>query len=269
MSDIGAVYAATLPQTALQFYSSEPTTTTSSEKDISQLDPGPTNIFNLRFDFFAKAIRQAIDNSQLAVAMLQLIKDSYERIDEILDEMKDLADSAADADVSDWQRTLLNGQFVALRESIEVIVDNTVFRGSKVINEDKTLSFKVGTGDQSSDDIVVNLLSMMPADLAAGLDSADISTLAGAQSAQTVLTTAQNNTASRTGSVSAAVTRLRYAAKSLIGQEGANLDMVDTKFPAVQVSDDILIKIKWNRTAEKLFLVSFLGANKPLVDLTV
>ncbi len=142
---------------------------------------------------------QGIANAAKATSLLQVADDALGEIDARLARMKQLAADASQTAlsktnpaphlVSERDRAIMNAEFATLRAEIETIATGTSFEDTKLL-DGLTVSFALGGGGTGGDSITITLASARVADLAAGLDTADISTSGGAAAALTIVNSA-------------------------------------------------------------------------------
>jgi len=80
------------------------------------------------------ALRQGIRNASDAQSMIQTADGSLSVIDEKLVRMKELAEQAATGTYSNIQRSIMNSEFVQMRNEINRIAEATRFNGVQLIN---------------------------------------------------------------------------------------------------------------------------------------
>lgn len=142
---------------------------------------------------------QGIANAAEALSLLQVADDALGEIDVKLARMEQLAADASQIAlsttnpaphlVSERDRAIMNAEFATLRAEIETIATDTSFEDTRLL-DGLTVSFALGGGGTSGDSITITLASAKVADLAAGLDTADISTNGDAAAALTIVVSA-------------------------------------------------------------------------------
>ena len=256
LGNIGTFYAATLPDTTQLASKSEPKQTLRSEEDGAGLDNPPKDVFNNRFGIQSEAIKAAAANARQVIALLQVAQAALKLIDPLVDELQSLAAQAADSDLSDHERAILDFQCKEKRDEIDAIANDANFQGQQLLAADKTFSVKVGSGDSSDDSFDITLLSALSGSLATGLDTASLDSFSNAQSAQTLAETAQNAIADRLSSVSGNLKRLGYAAQNLSSERAATLELAEARQLAMRVSDELVLSVKFSIPDQVSALVS-------------
>ena len=144
-------------------------------------------------------------------------------IEAVLAEMKTLAKTAKDtgtkasaAGLSDTDRAILHSEFDALRTEIADIVNRTVFDSVKLLDGNggasRSFSFGTGAGTEPGADTTVTIAAATTAQLATGLDTADLLTQTNGTAAEALVITAQQAAAGIKGALRADQGRLDVAA---------------------------------------------------------
>ena len=143
-------------------------------------------------------LNQAVRNGNDAIAMLQTADGAMEEVGNMLQRMRELGVQGGTGTLSSTDRTALNTEFVALRNEIERIADNTQWNGDNLLDgtagANGLLTFQVGY--EASQTITVNVGDL---ELAAGAATYSAGTTAGGilaadLSAITITTAALSNT---------------------------------------------------------------------------
>ncbi len=159
-----------------------------------------------------RAMVRAENNARDGATLLQVADAALAEIETHLERMEELADDAAEGDLSSVERGILNAEFADRRAEIDSIAAETEFNGSKILSDGGTdLTVKVGADADSADDITFTIQAATAADLATGLDSDEIYTVAGADQAAANVVSAQNTLADIQASVAGAATRFASA----------------------------------------------------------
>jgi flagellin len=143
-------------------------------------------------------LNQAVRNGNDAISMLQTADGAMEEVGNMLQRMRELGVQGGTGTLSSTDRTALNTEFVALRNEIERIADNTQWNGDNLLDgtagANGLLTFQVGY--EASQTITVNVGDL---ELAAGAATYSAGTTAGGilaadLSAITITTAALSNT---------------------------------------------------------------------------
>ena len=177
---------------------------------------------------------QGLANAAKASSLLQVADDALSGIEVKLARMEQLAADASQTDlsntnlaphlVSEQDRAIMNVEFATLVAEIETIATGTSFEDTKLL-DGLSVSFTLGGGGTVGDSITVTLTSAKVTDLAAGLDSADISTDAGAAAALTMVVSAIGAAAEIRTAVHGAQGRFDFA----VGNLGFGAAVVDAE----------------------------------------
>ena len=167
---------------------------------------------------------QGIANASEAASLLQVAAQAVDGIDARLARMQELAadasltelsdDRPAPKLVSDHDRAIMNVEFAVLRSEIDAIARDTSYDGTTLL-DGLGVTFTVGGGGQSGDSIAITLAAADSASLAAGLDTADISTLSSSSATLTVVNAAIGAAGNIATAIQGAQERFEFAANSL------------------------------------------------------
>jgi len=100
---------------------------------------------------------QAVRNANDAVSMIQVVEGATKEISQMLTRMRELAVQSGTGTTSAADRTYLNSEFVALREEIDRIADNTQWNGQNILDGSagasvgkSTVAFQVGANEKQT-----------------------------------------------------------------------------------------------------------------------
>ncbi len=160
-------------------------------------------------------------------ALLQIAEGSTSQIENILERMKELATQAASANTSagaDGDKAKLNAEFSKLIDEIDRIVDDTKYQGTKLLDGNFAGTFQVGAssvadgGGASQINIAIRIGSSGTTGLSSanlGVNTLDISTAAGADTALGAIDDAIDDLAQVLGDIGAGMNRLDYTYSNL------------------------------------------------------
>lgn len=160
-------------------------------------------------------------------ALLQIAEGSTSQIENILERMKELATQAASANTSagaDGDKAKLQAEFSKLIDEIDRIVDDTKYQGTKLLDGNFAGTFQVGAssvadgGGASQINIAIRIGSSGTTGLSAanlGVNTLDISTAAGADTALGAIDDAIDDLAQVLGDIGAGMNRLDYTYSNL------------------------------------------------------
>ncbi len=155
----------------------------------------------------------AHQNAGRAITLLQVAEGGTEQIHSMLTRLKELATEAADSTISSDQRTLINNEQTELTGEIDKIANSTKFNGTSLLDGTFTGTFQVGAYNSTNDQIAVTIEGTTSTDL--GVNSLDLTDVAGAQSAMDTIDTAINSLSATRGDIGAYSNKLEYASANL------------------------------------------------------
>ncbi len=165
------------------------------------------------------SLQQASTNSTQAVAVLQTADGGASNISDILTRMKSLASQSSSGTVTDTERTYLNDEFAQLLEEIDGIASGTRYNGTSLLDgsSDFATGVNVLVGTDASDTITITLDDLSTTSLA--VDTLDISTQSGADTALTSIDTAISSVSSARASIGAQQSRFEFRANAIASTE--------------------------------------------------
>lgn len=157
----------------------------------------------------------AQQNTAQATALLQVAEGGANKIETIVERLKELATSAASDNTDDNGRARLNAEAGKLLEEIDRIANDTKYGDTALLTGSVDLTFQIGSGNTAAEDqIEVNLTQgVTTSDL--GIDGIDLTDLAGAQSAIEDINASLISINIAMGDVGAAQSRLEFASANL------------------------------------------------------
>lgn len=173
---------------------------------------------NLRAE--ALAYRAAERNALQGVAVTQIADGASGDVHDILSRIRELAVSASSEVLHDDERAYVDAEHQELIGEIDRIAENTVYSGTVLMNGSvASLGVQVGTGNSGASRIDIALGDVRTATL--GIDSLDLSTVAGARAAIDLVDDAIQTNLGHRGSYGASANRLEHAASFLSKQSVA------------------------------------------------
>lgn len=174
-----------------------------------------------RFRAQIRSLQQAQRNTSQAISMLQVAEGSLNEIHNILERLKELATQAASDTVGDTDRSKIDAEAEALLAEIDRISQATKYSDTQLIYSTTTVwgeiaysgEIQVGYKNETYDKISISLKAINTATL--GVDSLDLSTKSGAQSALDAVETAIGSLAAARSDIGAVQNRLEYTAANL------------------------------------------------------
>ncbi len=167
------------------------------------------------FRMEVRGLRMAQQNTSQATALLQVAEGGANKIETIIERLKELATSAASSNVDNDGRSRLNAEATALLSEIDRIANDTQYSGTQLLTGSVTLTFQIGNANVATlDQIAVNLnQGLNTADL--GLSTINLSALASAQAAITAINSSLTSVNIALGQIGAAQSRLEFASANL------------------------------------------------------
>lgn len=151
-----------------------------------------------RFTAEVQARAAANFNASEASSLLQMADDALISIRSKLDRLAVLAASSEAGDRSAFERSQYEVEFQSIKTDIDAVASLTLFDGTQILKGgggaggELEISFKVGTGNDEGDEILVSIAPAAVADLSAGLSTGSVSTQAGATTAKADVQAAQD-----------------------------------------------------------------------------
>jgi flagellin len=181
---------------------------------VSARDDAASMAIGSRMESEVMGLKQAVINAGQANSMLQIADGAMSTLSEILTRMRVLAMQADSQNLGDTERGFLDAEFQALLLEIDRIAEDTEFNGTKLINADITLTFKVGTGTVAAEDDLTFSISGVTAALL-GVDGDDILNTTNTETALTNISSAIDTLNTARAEIGAAQNRLDYATANL------------------------------------------------------
>jgi flagellin len=156
---------------------------------VSARDDAASMAIGSRMQSEVMGLKQAVINAGQANSMLQIADGAMSTLSDILTRMRVLAMQADSQNLGATERSFLDAEFQALKLEIDRVANDTEFNGTKLINADTTLTFKIGTGTVAAeDDLTFTISGVTAADLT--VDGDDILNTTNTETALTNLSTA-------------------------------------------------------------------------------
>jgi flagellin len=183
------------------------------------------------------SLQQASTNATQAVSVLQTADGGASNISDILTRMKSLASQSSSGTVTDTERTYLQDEFSQLQDEIDGIASGTRYNGTSLL--DGTSNFSTGVsvlvGTDASDTIQIQLDNLSGTSL--NVDTLDISTQSGADSAITAIDSAISSVSSARASIGAQESRFEFRSNALASTE-ENLTSAKSSITDVDVASE-------------------------------
>lgn len=168
-----------------------------------------------KFRMEVRGLRMAQQNVSQATAMLQLAEGGVQKIETIVERLKELATLAASDNTDSNGRTQLNAEATQLLTEIDRIANDTRYGNTAMISTATSFTFQIGSGNTSTEDriTVTTTGGLLSSDL--GLNTFSVGSIASAQEGIELLDTALKKVNEIAGEIGAAQSRLEFASANL------------------------------------------------------
>lgn len=180
----------------------------------SQDDVAGLSIAN-KFRMEVRALRSAQQKVAQTQSLLLVAEGGTQKIEEIIERLKELAISASSDNVDSDGRNRINAEAQQLLAEIDQLATDTKYAENSLLRGTINLTFQVGSGNVNAEDrINISTTSgLLSSNLE--LNSISLSTIASAQSALTSLDNALVSVNLVVGEIRAAASRLEFSAGNL------------------------------------------------------
>ena len=168
-----------------------------------------------KFRMEVRALRAAQQNASQAQATLQVAEGGTNKIESIVERLKELAISASSDNTDSDGRVRLDAEADSLLAEIDQIANDTKYSGNALLNAAIAMTFQVGSGNVDAEDRIVVSTSggLLSSNL--GINNIDLTTASGAQTALGAIDNALTSVNVVTGEIGAAQIRLEFSASNL------------------------------------------------------
>jgi len=178
----------------------------------------------------------AVNNANDAVSLMQVADGGAAQISDNMQRMRELAVQAANGTLNSGDRDNLAVEFNALSAEVSRLGNATTYNNVNLLNSGTTLTFQVGAGTTSNDQITVSTVDLQASTLAIDSGSIQISTASLALAAITNLDSGINTLTTARARFGAALNRTNAVISSLQisvqNQSAARGRIVDADFAA-------------------------------------
>jgi flagellin len=169
-----------------------------------------------RFRNEVRGLRMAQQNTAQATALLQEAEGAANQVETILERLKELATSAASDNTDASGRSSLNAEAGKLIAEINRIAADTKYSTTTLINgEGGSMTYQVGSANTSNDQITISLSTVNFTATSLCVNSVDLTTRAGAQTALTNVDQGVSVAGTGLGTIGAAQSQLSFASANL------------------------------------------------------
>jgi flagellin len=186
----------------------------SSGLRINRSADDPSGLFAAEsFTSEIRGSQAAVGNIQQAASVVQLADAGLSNIFDALQRMKELSVAASNGVLTTDQRNALNAEYVAVRNSIDSVINGTTFGGQVLLDGSLGANVTLQVGSQQSALATLDL----SADYTAGtlVGTADILSTANASTAQGEIDAAITTVASGRANLGATISGLEYQQSAL------------------------------------------------------
>jgi flagellin len=168
-----------------------------------------------KFRVEVRSLRMAQQNVSQGTSMLQVAEGGAQKIETIVERLKELATTAASDNTDSAGRARLDAEASKLLAEIDRIANDTTYGGTALISAAVTLTFQVGSANTSAQDQIAVTTSdgLLSSDL--GINSLSLTSVASAQAALTSVDSALTSVNVVLGDIGAAQSRLDFASSNL------------------------------------------------------
>ncbi len=178
----------------------------------------------------------AVNNANDAVSLMQVADGGAAQISDYMQRMRELAVQSAYGTLNSGDRDNLAVEFNALSAEVSRLGNATTYNNVNLLNSGTTLTFQVGAGTTSNDQITVSTVDLQASTLAIDSASIQISTASDALAAITNLDSGINTLTTARARFGAALNRTNAVISSLQisvqNQSAARGRIVDADFAA-------------------------------------
>lgn len=187
-----------------------------------------------------RGLNMAVRNAQDGVSLVQTAEGGAQKIQDMLQRMRELAVQASNDTLTDPDRALLQEEFQNLIQEIDRTANSTKFNTKALIDGSvagTTLTIQVGPGTSTSADHIT--ISLQPLDAAElGVDGLNINNVTAAQAAINQLDIAINDVSTARANFGALQNRLEAAIETLLIQ-AENLTAAESRIRDVDMAQEM------------------------------
>jgi flagellin len=168
-----------------------------------------------KFRMEVRALRSGQQNVAQGQSLLQVAEGGTQKIEEIVERLKELAISASSSNVDTDGRSRINSEAQALLSEIDQIANDTKYSGNALLSGAINITFQVGSGNVTVEDRITVTTSSGLLSSNLGLSSLSLNSVASAQGALDSLDAALVSVNLIVGEIGAASSRLEFSAGNL------------------------------------------------------
>lgn len=168
-----------------------------------------------KFRMEVRSLRMAQQNISQATSLLQVAEGGAQKIETIIERLKEIATLAASDNTDADGRARLDSEADALLSEIDRIANDTKYGTTQLLTGSVNMTFQIGSGNTAAQDqITVSLSQGLETD-DLRLDGLSLSTLESAQAALDSIDNALTSVNIAMGEIGAAQSRLEFASANL------------------------------------------------------
>jgi len=188
-----------------------------------------------------RGLNQASRNGQDAVSLVQTAEGGLNETHSILQRMRELAVQAANDTNVTLDRTAIKTEMDALSNEIDHIAQSTNFNGTNLLSASTSLTFQIGSTDQSYDQMTLNLASIKAnaATLTVGTANISVDTVSNAVASITKLDAAINAVSTSRSYIGSLQNRLEHTINNL-NTESENLSAAESRIRDVDMAKEMM-----------------------------
>jgi len=187
-----------------------------------------------RLNSQVKGFNVAIRNANDSISLMQVADGGAAQISDNLQRMRELAVQSANGTLNSGDRANLTVEFTALSAEVSRLGEATKFNDVNLLNSGSTLTFQVGAGTTTNDQITVSTVDLRASTLSLDSSSIGISAASSALAAITNLDSGINTLTTARARFGAALNRTEAVVSSLQisveNQSAARGRIVDADF---------------------------------------
>jgi flagellin len=183
-----------------------------------------------------RSLQQAQRNANDGISLVQTAEGALEEINSILIRLRELSVESATGTMNTTDRQTMDAEFQILVDEIDRISRSSTFNGTPLLVGTSTIAIRVGAGTNATvDSISLTLATVLSTALT--LDTANISSVSGADAAIGAIDAAINQVTSVRGNFGSAANRLEASVRNL-GASIENLAAAESRIRDVDVAQE-------------------------------
>lgn len=186
-----------------------------------------------------RGLDQSSRNSQDAISLIQTAEGGLNETQSILQRMRELAVQASNDTNVTLDRSNIANEISALSSEIDHIASSTNFNGTNLLSNTTSLSFQIGSTDNTYDQMSFDLSTVKSGATALTVNSLTVDSASNAKSAITSLDTAINAVSTMRSKVGSVQNRLEHTINNL-NTESENLSAAESRIRDVDMAKEMM-----------------------------